>query len=68
VGNHGESGETRIRPFHIDIPQAGLDDLNTRLARTRWPDELPVLLFGSMGVIFLVAAVINMVTAPPRKP
>jgi epoxide hydrolase len=41
VGNHSESGETGIRPFHIDIPQAGLDDLNTRLARTRWPDELP---------------------------
>ena len=27
-----------------------------------------VLLFGSIGVVFLVAAVINMVTAPPRKP
>ena len=28
-------------PFRIDIPQAGLDDLASRLARTRWPDELP---------------------------
>ncbi|GAA4221135.1 hypothetical protein FHR32_005362 [Streptosporangium album] len=28
-------------PFHIDIPQAELDDLRDRLARTRWPDGLP---------------------------
>jgi pimeloyl-ACP methyl ester carboxylesterase len=32
---------TRIRPFRIEIPQADLDDLRDRLARTRWPDELP---------------------------
>jgi epoxide hydrolase len=32
---------TEIRPFRIDISQADLDDLNDRLARTRWPDELP---------------------------
>jgi len=30
-----------IRPFRIAIPQADLDDLGDRLARTRWPDELP---------------------------
>ena len=30
-----------IRPFRIAIPQAELDDLRDRLARTRWPDELP---------------------------
>ena len=30
-----------IRPFRIAIPQADLDDLRDRLARTRWPDELP---------------------------
>jgi pimeloyl-ACP methyl ester carboxylesterase len=30
-----------IRPFRIDIPQADLDDLRDRLARTRWPDQLP---------------------------
>src|SRR4029079_14592904 len=30
-----------IKPFAIDIPQADLDDLRDRLARTRWPDELP---------------------------
>jgi len=32
---------TEIRPFRIAIPQADLDDLHARLARTRWPDELP---------------------------
>ncbi|NUW39388.1 epoxide hydrolase family protein [Nonomuraea rhodomycinica] len=31
----------QIRPFRIDIPQSELDDLRDRLARTRWPDELP---------------------------
>jgi pimeloyl-ACP methyl ester carboxylesterase len=30
-----------IQPFTIAIPQADLDDLRDRLARTRWPDELP---------------------------
>jgi pimeloyl-ACP methyl ester carboxylesterase len=28
---------TEIQPFRIDIPQADLDDLRERLARTRWP-------------------------------
>jgi pimeloyl-ACP methyl ester carboxylesterase len=32
--------DNEIRPFRIDIPQADLDDLADRLARTRWPDEL----------------------------
>jgi epoxide hydrolase len=30
-----------VRPFHIDIPQADLDDLNRRIADTRWPEKLP---------------------------
>jgi pimeloyl-ACP methyl ester carboxylesterase len=30
-----------IRTFRIDIPQDRLDDLHSRLAATRWPDELP---------------------------
>jgi epoxide hydrolase len=30
-----------IRPFRIEIPQADLDDLHDRLARTRWPDPSP---------------------------
>jgi microsomal epoxide hydrolase len=33
--------DQRIQPFRLAIPQAALDDLSDRLARTRWPDELP---------------------------
>ncbi len=32
---------TEITAFHIDVPQADLDDLARRLDATRWPDELP---------------------------
>jgi pimeloyl-ACP methyl ester carboxylesterase len=30
-----------LTPFRVDVSQAELDDLAYRLARTRWPDELP---------------------------
>ncbi|MEV0379300.1 epoxide hydrolase family protein [Nonomuraea sp. NPDC050643] len=30
-----------IKPFRIEIPQADLDDLRTRLTGTRWPRRLP---------------------------
>jgi pimeloyl-ACP methyl ester carboxylesterase len=30
-----------IRPFRIEVPHTDLDDLRERLARTRWPGELP---------------------------
>jgi pimeloyl-ACP methyl ester carboxylesterase len=30
-----------VLPFRVAIPQAAVDDLKERLARTRWPDELP---------------------------
>jgi len=33
--------DSTLRPFRIDIPDEALDDLYNRLARTRWPDELP---------------------------
>ena len=33
--------EHTIQPFHLYMPQAALDDLKSRLAQTRWPDELP---------------------------
>jgi hypothetical protein len=33
--------DSTLRPFRIDVPQANLDDLQERLARVRWPDELP---------------------------
>ena len=36
-----DTGQAGIRPFVINIPQADLDDLSARLARTRWPDQLP---------------------------
>jgi len=29
-----------IVPFRTDVPQADLDDLRDRLARSRWPDEI----------------------------
>jgi pimeloyl-ACP methyl ester carboxylesterase len=32
---------TNIKPFRIEIPQADLDDLRTRLTNTRWPAEVP---------------------------
>ena len=32
---------TAIRPFHIDVSQAELDDLRERLGDTRWPAEVP---------------------------
>jgi epoxide hydrolase len=36
-----DSAATEVRPFRIEIPQAALDDLKERLARTRWPSPLP---------------------------
>src|SRR5262249_32696694 len=30
----------RISPYRVAVPQAVLDDLHERLARTRWPDEV----------------------------
>ena len=32
---------TAIRPFQINVAEEDLEDLRDRLARTRWPDELP---------------------------
>ena len=40
--NSAEEANTELRPFRIDIPQADLDDLTDRLARTRWTNELPL--------------------------
>lgn len=36
-----EHVSTEVRPFRIEVPQEQLDDLRDRLARTRWPVELP---------------------------
>ena len=35
------TNDSTIAPFRIDIRQAELDDLQQRLARTRWAEELP---------------------------
>jgi epoxide hydrolase len=32
---------SELRPFRAQLPQADLDDLQARLGRVRWPDELP---------------------------
>jgi epoxide hydrolase len=36
-----DRADAEIRPFTIEIPEADLDDLRTRLAHSRWPNELP---------------------------
>jgi pimeloyl-ACP methyl ester carboxylesterase len=41
TGRDTRQTQPEVRPFRIAIPQADLDDLRARLARTRWPDELP---------------------------
>jgi pimeloyl-ACP methyl ester carboxylesterase len=33
------SGDTAIRPFHVDIPEEALDDLRRRIAATSWPEK-----------------------------
>lgn len=33
--------DTAPTPFRIEIPQAEIDDLRSRLAHTRWPDPVP---------------------------
>jgi epoxide hydrolase len=41
VPNMDDKATAEIRPFRIEVPQAALDDLRERLARTRFPDEIP---------------------------
>src|SRR5262249_9806182 len=42
-------GDTAIRPFKINIPNAALADLRRRIAATRWPDRETVS-DGTQGV------------------
>lgn len=37
----GVEAGMRTDPFQVEVEQSILDDLNDRLARTRWPDEVP---------------------------
>src|SRR5262245_41852723 len=30
---------TEVRPFHVEIPEAQIDDLRRRIATTRWPTK-----------------------------
>lgn len=32
---------TVIRPFRVEVPQSKIDDLNERLSKALWPNELP---------------------------
>ena len=41
VPNTHDKTTAEIRRFRIEIPQAALGDLRQRLARTRFPDEIP---------------------------
>jgi pimeloyl-ACP methyl ester carboxylesterase len=34
-----QSGATAVRPFHVEIPDAALEDLRRRLAAVRWPSK-----------------------------
>jgi len=37
------TGETTIRAFKVEVPQAAIDDLRRRIAATRWPDKETVV-------------------------
>ena len=39
-----------IQPFRIEVPEEALEDLRTRLARTRWPSETLVDTTGQKSV------------------
>lgn len=41
TNTQANANNTDIRPFRIEVPQADLDDLNDRLARTRLPQPAP---------------------------
>ena len=30
---------TEIKPFHVELPEEGLDDLRRRIEATRWPSK-----------------------------
>jgi pimeloyl-ACP methyl ester carboxylesterase len=34
-------GSDEIKPFRVEVPDSVLEDLRDRLARTRWPDQIP---------------------------
>jgi epoxide hydrolase len=38
---HADNRHQAIRAFRLEVPQERLRDLEERLARTRWPDDIP---------------------------
>jgi pimeloyl-ACP methyl ester carboxylesterase len=34
-----DTAGSAIRPFHVEVPQAALDDLRRRIAMTQWPEK-----------------------------
>ncbi|HKH13222.1 MAG TPA: epoxide hydrolase, partial [Solirubrobacterales bacterium] len=42
VMSERSAGDTTIRPFTIETPEAELEDLRARIAATRFPDKEPV--------------------------
>ena len=39
AGARADGDENAIRSFRVDVPEAELDDLRTRIAATRWPSK-----------------------------
>ena len=37
--NPDRTGDASVRPFQVHVPQSALDDLQRRLAATRWPEK-----------------------------
>jgi Epoxide hydrolase N terminus len=37
--SNAAADDTAIRPFHVDIPEAELEDLLRRIQATRWPEK-----------------------------
>src|SRR5258708_26296559 len=35
----GAAERTAIRPFHVEVPQADIDELRRRVQATRWPER-----------------------------
>jgi hypothetical protein len=54
------AGDTTIRPFTIETPEADLDDLRARIAATQWPEKetvpddwqgVPLAMPGAAGAV-----------------
>ena len=39
VAKQTGSDKTAIRPFHVNVPEAELTDLRTRINATKWPER-----------------------------